>query len=94
MSLPGRTKTPAESAAIGATPRAIRRLNAYEGPEYGAELWMVLVRLGAPIPAWVYVATSAKILPSSEPWELAVWQARYKASFMARGEALVGSELP
>lgn len=78
----------------GAGPLAIRRLNAYEGAEYAAELRVALDHHGQPMPAWVYVAASDGLQPTSEPWELVDWQARHKATFMARGETLIGSELP
>ena len=78
----------------GASAAAIHRLNLYEGPEYGAELRMVLDLRGKPLPAWVYVAASARLVPSPDLWSLADWQARYKTDFMARGRDLVGSELP
>lgn len=70
------------------------RLDAYEGPAYRLVPVEVVDPAGARVRALVYEAVPGALEPTREPWDLARWQARDKAAFLARGEALVGSRLP
>lgn len=70
------------------------RLDAYEGPGYRLEPVTVETRKGERLAALVYRAVPGALHPTDEVWELATWQARFKPLYLARGEALVGAELP
>lgn len=76
----------------GAEERA--RLDAYEGPAYRLEPVVVETTSGERVTALVYQVVPGSLRSSEEPWELAAWQARFKPLYLARGEALVGAELP
>lgn len=78
----------------GGTASERARLDAYEGPAYRLEPVVVETRSGERVAALVYLAVPGSLRPSEEPWELAAWQARFKPLYLARGEALVGAELP
>lgn len=78
----------------GGTAEERARLDAYEGPGYRLELVRVETRSGERVAALVYQAVPGALRPTDEAWELAAWQARFKPLYLARGEALVGAELP
>ncbi|MCS6781008.1 MAG: gamma-glutamylcyclotransferase [Geminicoccaceae bacterium] len=78
----------------GGTASERARLDAYEGPGYRLEPVVVEARGGERVEALVYRAVEGALRPSGEPWELALWQARFKPLYLARGEDLLGAELP
>ena len=78
----------------GARPAERARLDAYEGPAYRLAPVEALDAGGNSLRALAYLAVPGRIAATAEPWDLAAWQARHKAAFLARGEALVGSVLP
>lgn len=77
-----------------ASPAERARLDAYEGPAYELAPVEIEDRAGRKLRALFYRAVPGRIAPSSEPWELADWQARFKPLYLAQGPGLIAAELP
>lgn len=70
------------------------RLDAYEGPGYALAPVEVETAAGERVRALVYRAVPGALEPSEEPWDLARWQARYKAAYLRLGERLREADPP
>ncbi len=79
---------------FGASEAERARLDAYEGEAYRLAPVTVEDSAGRAVQALTYLAVPGRIAPSSEPWDLESWRARFKALYLAKGARILAAELP